>query len=122
MKVKSLSHVWLFATPWTTAYQAPLSVGFSRQEYWNGLPLLSPNDLPNPGIKPRSHALWAEALPSEPLEKSNMEVRAYSNKELGSVGFPSGSVGQESACNVRGLGSIPGSGRLPGGGHGSPLQ
>ena len=42
MKVRSLSHVQLFATPWTAAYQAPLSMGFSRQEYWSGLPLPSP--------------------------------------------------------------------------------
>ena len=40
VKVKSLSHVWLFATPWTAAYQAPPSMGFSRQEYWSGVPLL----------------------------------------------------------------------------------
>ena len=44
VKVKSLSRVWLFATPWTAAHQAPLSMGFSRQEYWNGLPLPSPSD------------------------------------------------------------------------------
>ena len=43
VKVKSLSHLWLPATPWTTAYQAPLSMGFSRQEYWSGVPLPSPN-------------------------------------------------------------------------------
>ena len=43
VKGKSLSHVWLFATPWTAAYQAPLSMGFSRQEYWSGVPLPSPN-------------------------------------------------------------------------------
>ena len=52
--VKSLSCVWLFATPWTVAYQAPLSMGFSRQEYWSGLPFPSPGDLPDPGIEPRS--------------------------------------------------------------------
>ena len=52
MKVKSLSHVRLFATPWTVAYQAPLSVGFSRQEYWSGLPFPSPGALPNPGTEP----------------------------------------------------------------------
>ena len=52
-KVKSLSRVRLFATPWTVAYHAPLSIGFSRQEYWSGLPFPSPEDLPNPGIKPR---------------------------------------------------------------------
>ena len=51
VKVKSLSHVQLFATPWTVACQAPLSMGFSRQEYWNGLPVPSPGDLPNPGIE-----------------------------------------------------------------------
>ena len=66
MKVKSLSHVRLFATPWTVAYQAPLSMGFSRQEHCSGLPFPSPEDLPNPGIEPRSPALRADALTSEP--------------------------------------------------------
>ena len=66
VKVKSLSRVRLFATPWTVAYQAPPPVGFSRQEYWSGLPFPSPGDLPNPGIKPGSPALQADALPSEP--------------------------------------------------------
>ena len=56
-KVKSLSCVRLFATPWTVVHQAPLSMGFSKQEYWSGLPLPSPGDLPNPGIKPRSPVL-----------------------------------------------------------------
>ena len=51
-------------TPWTLAYQVPSSMGFSRQEYWSGLPFPSPGDLPNPGIKPRSPALQADALPS----------------------------------------------------------
>ena len=66
VKVKSLSRVWLFATPWTVAHQAPSSIEFSRQEYWSGLPFPSPEDLPGPGIKPRSPTLWANALPSEP--------------------------------------------------------
>ena len=57
--------VRLFATPWTVAYQAPLSMGFSRQEYWLGLPFPSPEDLPDPGIKPRSPALEADTLTSE---------------------------------------------------------
>ena len=57
VKVKSLSRVRLFATPWTVAYQAPLSMGFSRQERWSGLPFPSPGDLPDPGIEPRSPAL-----------------------------------------------------------------
>ena len=64
--VKSLSHVQLFATPWTVAYEAPPSIGFSRQEYWSGLPFPSPGDLPNPGIKPGSPTLQADSLPSEP--------------------------------------------------------
>ena len=65
LKVKSLSRVRLFATPWTIAYQASPSMGFSRQEYWNGLPFPSPGDLPDPGIKPGSPALEADALTSE---------------------------------------------------------
>ena len=69
VKVKLLSGVRLFAAPWTVAYQAPPSMGFSRQEYWNGLPFPSPGDLPDPGIKPRSPALEADALTSEPPEK-----------------------------------------------------
>ena len=60
VKVKSLSRVQLFATPWTVAHQAPPSMGFSRQEYWRGLPFPSPGDLPNPGIEPRSSALQAD--------------------------------------------------------------
>ena len=68
VKVKSLSRVQLFATPWTVAYQAPLSMGFSRQECWSGLPFPSPGDLPDPGIEPGSPALQADALPSEPRE------------------------------------------------------
>ena len=60
-----LSHVQLFATPWTVAHWAPLPMEFSRQEYWSGLPFPSPGDLPNPGIKHRSPALQADSLPSE---------------------------------------------------------
>ena len=69
MKVKSLSRIRLFATPWTIGYQAPLSMGFSRQEYWSGLPFPSPGDLPDPGIEPRSPAFQADALTSEPPGK-----------------------------------------------------
>ena len=54
---KSLSHVRLFAIPWIIAYQAPHSMGFSRHEYWSGLPFPSPGDLPDPGIEPWSPAL-----------------------------------------------------------------
>ena len=69
VKVKSLSHVRLFATPWTVAHQAPPSMGFSRQEYWSGLPFPSPGDLPDPGIEPGSPTLQADALTSEPPGK-----------------------------------------------------
>ena len=69
VKVKLLSHVQLFETPWTVAYQAPPSMGFSRQEYWSGLPFPSPGDLPDPGIEPRSPALQTDTLTSEPPGK-----------------------------------------------------
>ena len=75
-KVKVLvSHVQFFATRWTVALQAPLSVGFSRQEHWSGLPLPSLGDLPDPGIEPGSPALQSDSLPSEPKIK----------KEIGAV-------------------------------------
>ena len=61
-KVKSLSRVRLFATPWTVAYQAPPSMVFSRQECWSGLPFPSPGDLPDPGIEPGSPALKADSF------------------------------------------------------------
>ena len=67
--MKLLSHVRLFATPWTVAHQVSPSMGFSRQEYWSGLPVPSPGDLPDPGIEPRSPALQADALNSEPPGK-----------------------------------------------------
>ena len=57
VKMKSLSRVRLFVTPWTVAYQAPPSMGFSRQEYWSGLPFPSPGHLPDPGIEPGSPTL-----------------------------------------------------------------
>ena len=63
------SHVRLFATPWTVAHKVPLPMGFSRQEYWSGLPCLPPRDLPNPGIKPRSPSLQADSLQTEPPGK-----------------------------------------------------
>ena len=69
MKVKSLSRLRLFATPWTVTYQAPLSMGFSRQEYWRGLPFPSPRDLRDIGIEPRSPAFQADALTAEPPGK-----------------------------------------------------
>ena len=70
MKVKSLSCVRLFVAPWTVAYQALLSMGYSRQEYWSQLLFPSPGDLPDPGIEPGSPTLQADALPPEPPGKS----------------------------------------------------
>ena len=70
--MKSLSRVRLFATPWTVAHQAPPSMGFSRQEYWSGVPFPSPGDLPDPGTELGSPALQADALTSEPSGKPNV--------------------------------------------------
>ena len=78
IEVKLLSHVRIFATPWTVVYQAPPSMGFSRQGYWSGLPFPSPEDLPDPGMKPRSPALQAETLPSEPPGKYSSLHHIYS--------------------------------------------
>ena len=64
--VNSSVTVWIFVNSWTIAYQALLSMGFSRQEYWSGFPFPSPGDLPDPGIEPGSPALQADSLPSEP--------------------------------------------------------
>ena len=66
VKVKLLSRVRLFATPWTIAYQAPLSMGFSRPEYWNGLSFPSPGNLPDPGVESMFPTLQADTLLSEP--------------------------------------------------------
>ena len=90
MKVKSLSGVRLFVGPWTVAHQAPPSMGSSGQEYWSGLPFPSPGDLPDPGIEPRSPALQADALTSEPPGKPPIFAIA---KSLQVSGLP-GSWGQ----------------------------
>ena len=73
VKLKLLSRIQLFATPWTVACQDPQSVGFPRQEYWSGLPFPSPGDLPDPGIEPRSPALQAAASLCEPPEKRYLD-------------------------------------------------
>ena len=69
MHDKLLSCVGPFATLWSVACQAPLSMEFFGQEYWNALPFSFPGDLPNPGIEPRSPALQADSLPAEPRGK-----------------------------------------------------
>ena len=67
----------LFVTLWTIAHQAPLSMGFSRQEYWSGLPCSPPGDLPNLGMEPRSPALQADSLSAEPLGKLSIKCCQY---------------------------------------------
>ena len=73
--LSQFSRVQLFVTPWSVARQAPLSMGFSRQEYWSGLPFPSPGDLPDPGIEPRSPASEADALTCEPPGNSHVIKR-----------------------------------------------
>ena len=128
VKVKLLSRVGLFATPWTAAYQAPPSMGFSRQEYWSGLPFPSPEDLPDPGIKPRSPTLQADALTSEPSGKPpnwNLIFRylglRYTHTQASQVMLVVKNPPAK-ARDSRDLGSMCGPGRSPGGGHGNPLQ
>ena len=82
MKVKLLSHVRFLATPWSAAHQAPLPMGFPRQEYWSGVPLPSLEVLPNPRIEPRSPALQADSLPSEPLGKPQAIVKGWHKSEV----------------------------------------
>ena len=80
------SHVWLFASPWTVARQAPLSMELFRQEYWSGLPCLPPGDLPDSGIEPispASPALPADSLPPEPLGKPHVLPCWRVNREHG---------------------------------------
>ena len=80
VKCQSLSRARLFATPWTAALQAPLSMRFSRQGYWSGLPFPSPGDLPNPGIEPGSpNLLQADSLPSEPPGKPHVSNTTFYN-------------------------------------------
>ena len=81
-KVKLLSRAWLFAIPWTEVYQASLSMGFSRQEYWSGLPFPSPGDLLDPGIKLKSPALQADALPSESPGKIPVLEMNWTKREV----------------------------------------
>ena len=112
-KVKLLSHVQLFATLWTVAYQAPPSMEFSRQEYWNGLPFPSPGDLPSPGIEPGSPTWWADALPFEPLGNPTgykvmlkilqARLQQYVNRELPDVqvGFRKGRGTRDQIANIR---------------------
>ena len=76
------SHVQLFAIPWTVAQQAPLSMGFSRQEYQSGLPFPPPGTLPDMGIEPASPALQADSLLSEPSGKGISDTLAGGQASL----------------------------------------
>ena len=82
VKMKSLSRVWLFVTPWTVASQASPSMGFSRQVYWSGLPFPSPGDLPNPGTEPTSPALAGRFFTTESPGKPE---RALGALQMGRV-------------------------------------
>ena len=73
-------------TPWTVAHQAPLSMGFSRQEYWSGLPSPSPGHLPNPAIEPVSPALQTDSLPLSHWGTSKMWCRQYKIQDMPSLG------------------------------------
>ena len=94
--------------------QAPLSMGFSRQEYWSGLPFPSPGELPNWGIKPESSMSPASA------GRFSITSTTWERDILNYI--PGSSAGKESACNEGDLGSIPGLGRSPGKGNSYPLQ
>ena len=82
---QSLCHVRLFETPWTIDLQAALSMAFPRQEYWSGLPLPSPRDLPDPGIKPTSPALVDELFLTEPSGKPRFWILCKKEKQTSSL-------------------------------------
>ena len=125
--MKSLSCVRLFATPWTAAYQAPPSMGFSRQESWSGVPLPSPYLI-------LSGYLFG--VPDSSVDKECLQCRrpqfdswvrkiCWRRDWLPTpvfLGFPCGSSGKESVCHGGDLGLIPRLGRSPGEGNGYPLQ
>ena len=105
-----------FVTPWIVALQAPLCVGFSRQEYWSGLPFPSQEDLPDPGTQPMapvSPVLAGRHFTVEPhFSQLSRSMKSWDETSL--LGFPDSSVGKESACNVGEPGLTPGSGRSTG--------
>ena len=148
--LSQFSCLQVVATPWTVAHQAPLPMGFSRQEYWSGLPCPPPGDLPNPGIEPASPALQVDSLLLRLLGSLRYAIVITSpcgvNKYFSCVGrhfetqqlfrfLPHfgviylGQVGlmgshftsHEPFCHWASQ-VVPGSGRSSGGGHGNPLQ
>ena len=135
-------------TPWTVAYQAPLSMKFPRRECWSRLLFPSPGEIPDPGMEPVSPALAGRFFTTEPPRKPCLHTYYiffrtvwntmplymchwvfpknknffFINHSMIIKGFPGDSDGEESTCNAGDLGSLPGLGRSPGGGHGNPLQ
>ena len=102
MHAQWLSCLRLFVTAWSVACQAPLSMGFSRQEYWSGMPSLSPEDLPDPGIEPASLALGGGFFTTEPPRKLCKDVRTdysrcYAAAARGSGQASSGEAGENHA-------------------------
>ena len=77
-----LNRVRLFMTPWTVAHQAPLSLEFSRQEYWSGFPFLSPEDLTDSGVKPGSPAFQANSLPPEPPGNPSKNLQIINTRNM----------------------------------------
>ena len=133
-------------TPWTATFQAPLNMGYYRQEYWSGLPCPPLGDLPNPGIEPTSlmspastsrffttstsweaHiCLWASFVAQQETPGRFLGRKIpWRRDRLPTpvfLGFPGDSDVKESTCNAGDMGSILGLGRSPRGGHGNPLQ
>ena len=112
-----------FATPWTVARQAPLSMEFPRQEYWSGLPFPSPGDLPKSGVKPGSPALQAEP-PGKP-NKASITLQSWRHfmviKKMPPRGFPGGPVAKMLCSQCRGPEFDPWSSNC-GKGNGTPLR
>ena len=128
-KIKSLSRLQLFATPWTVAHQASPSTEFSRHEHWSGLPFPSPGDLPNPAIESGSPVLQTDTLPSEPpgnlillINYLHTHTQRHILITISRWGFPGDSVVKNAPANAGNVGSLPGWGRSPGAGNGNPLQ
>ena len=120
------SHVWLFATLWTIACHAPLSIGFSRQAYWSGLPIPPPGDLPDPWIKPASPVVLALQADSLPL---NHRGSVYGFRQMyiywhvsTIMGFTGESAVKNLPANAGNMGSVHGSGRSPAEGNGKPVK
>ena len=126
----TLSRVWLFEAQWTVACQAHLSMGFSRQKYWGGLPFPTPGDLHNPGIEPASlgsPALAGRFFTVAPPGKFKVKRSSlwYLLKSIFRIGLPwwySGKVSAFNAGVIGDVGLIFELGRSPGGGNGNPLQ